>query len=196
MKSIHALTLSALLVLPLATQAQSRNSSGYGSMSYSYLDGRLVVVEPDGGGSFDGVRFGGSLQFQPQLYGLGSITTYGDSGFDFTFIDLGIGYRQALQSDLDLVAMGGVVLADFDGPGAADDSDTGLWLVGGVRGIATPQIEYGAYAEYRSVFDSGDITLTGEGLLHMNRNLALVASLGLSDDANTLTLGARWSFAR
>jgi len=196
MKSIHALTLSALLVLPLAAQAQSRSSSGYGAMSYSYIDGRLVVVEPDGGGSFDGIRLGGSLQFQPQLYGVGSITTYGDSGFDFTFIDLGIGYRQALQRDLDLVAMGGVVLADFDGPGASDDSDTGLWLVGGVRGIATPQIEYGAYAEYRSVFDSGDITLTGEGLLHMNRNLALVASLGLSDDANTLTLGARWSFAR
>ena len=196
MKSIHALTLSALLALPLAVQAQSRNQSAYGSMSYSYGDARLVVVEPDGpGGTLDGIRVDGSFKFQPQLYAVAALTTYGDSGFDVTMLDGGIGYRQALQNDMDLVAMGGLVLAEIDA-GAFEDDDTGLWIAGGVRGVLTPQIEYGGYAEYRSIFDDGDVTLTGEGLLHMNRNLALLASLGLSDDFNTLTLGARWSFAR
>ena len=193
MKSIHALILSSLLALPLAAQAQSR--SQYGSMSYSYGDARLVVVEPDGGGSLDGIRIDGSFQFQPQLYAIGAITTYGDNNFDVTLIEGGVGYRQSLRSGMDLVAQGGLVLAEID-VGPFSDDDTGLFVSGGLRGVATPQIEYGAYAEYRSIFDDGDVTLTGEGLLHFTRNLALIASLGLSDDANTLTLGARWSFAR
>ena len=193
MKPVHALALSTLLALPLASQAQSR--SQYGAMSYSYGDARLVVVEPDGGGSYDGIRLDGSFQFQPQLFGIAAITTYGDRGVDITMLEGGVGYRQALRSGMDLVAQGGLVLAEIDA-GPFEDDDTGLFLSGGLRGVATPQIEYGAYAEYRSIFDDGDITLTGEGLLHFTRNLALVASLGLSDDANTLTFGARWSFAR
>ena len=195
MKSIYALTLSALLALPLAAQAQtqSRGQSGYGSMSYTYGDARIVMVEPDGGGSLDGVRIGGSLQFQPQLFGVASLTSIGDGPVDFTYLDFGIGFRSALQSNVDLVAIGGLVLAEVDTPGGGDD-DTGLSLTGGVRGVATPQIEYGAYANYTSVFDDGDLTLTGEGLLHLNRQLSLAASLGLSDDATTLTFGARWSF--
>ena len=193
MKPIHALALSALLALPLGAQAQSR--SQYGAMSYSYGDARLVVVEPDGGGSLEGIRLDGSFQFQPQLYAIGAFTTYGDNNVDITQIEGGVGYRQALRNDMDLVAMGGLVLAEID-VGPFSDDDTGLFLSGGLRGVATPQIEYGAYAEYRSIFDDGDITLTGEGLLHFTPNLAMVASLGLSDDFNTLTLGARWSFAR
>ena len=195
MKSIHALILSALLALPLAAHAQSRNQSQYGSMSYSYGDARLVVVDPDAGNSLDGIRFDGSFQFQPQLYAVGAITTYGDSGYDITMLDGGVGYRQALRNGMDLVAMGGLVLAEIDA-GPFEDDDTGLWITGGIRGVATPQIEFGGYAEYRSIFDDGDVTLTGEGLLHMTRNLALIASLGVSDDFNTLTFGARWSFAR
>ena len=193
MKSIHAFVLSSLLALPLTAQAQSR--SQYGSMSYSYGDARLVVVEPDGGGSLEGIRFDGSFQFQPQLYGLAAITTYGDNNYDITMLEGGVGYRQALRSGMDLVAQGGLVLAEID-VGPFSDDDTGLFLRGGLRGVATPQIEYGAYAEYRSIFDDGDVTLTGEGLLHFTHNLAMVASLGLSDDFNTLTLGVRWSFAR
>ncbi len=194
MKSTHALVLSALLALPLAAQAQTRGS-GYGSMSYTYGDARLVVIEPDGGGSLDGIKLGGSLKFQPQLFGVASLTAVGDGPVDLTFIDLGVGFRSALQSNLDLVAIAGLVMAEVDTPGGSDD-DTGLSLTGGVRGIATPQIEYGAYANYTSVFNDGDLTLTGEGLLHFNRQLALAGSLGLSDDSTTLTLGARWSFER
>ena len=44
--------------------------------------------------------------------------------------------------------------------------------------------------------DASKIVVDDLAVLHMNRNLALLASLGLSDDFNTVTLGARWSFAR
>jgi hypothetical protein len=196
MKPIYVLTVSTLLALPLAAEAQqTRSQSGYGSMSYTYGDARIVVIEPDGGGSFDGVKLAGSMQFQPQLFGVAALTAVGDGPVDLTYVDLGIGFRSALQSNVDLVLIGGLIMAEIDTPGGGDD-DTGLSLTGGVRGVATPQIEYGGYANYTSVFDDGDLTLTGEGLLHLNRQLALAASLGLSDDATTLTLGARWSFAR
>ena len=193
MKSTYALILSTLLALPVAAQAAGQ--SGYGSMSYSYGDARLIVVEPDVGDNADGIRLDGSFMFQPQLYAVAAVTRYGDNNYDITMLEGGVGYRQALRSGMDLVAQGGLVLAEID-VGPFSDDDTGLFLRGGLRGVATPQIEYGAYAEYRSIFDDGDVTLTGEGLLHFTHNLAMVASLGLSDDFNTLTLGVRWSFAR
>ena len=37
-------------------------------------------------------------------------------------------------------------------------------------------------------------TSLGEALLHATPNLSLAASLGISDDYDVVTLGARWNF--
>jgi len=199
---IAGLTVPALLALPLpglaaqsGTQGQSgyRQSSGYSRLSYTYGEARLVIEEPDGGDSFDGIRLGGSLQFQPQVFGVASLTSVSSDGVDIDTFDLGVGFRHALQSNVDLVGIVGLVWAEVDA-GPFEDDDTGISLTGGVRGFAAPQLELGGYASYAEVFGDGDITLTGEGLLHLSPNLALVASLGFSDDVNILTFGARWNF--
>lgn len=181
--------LLPLLCLPVSGMAKSEGQR----LSYTYAEGRLVVVDPDGGGNYDGITVGGSLQFRPQLFGVAALTSVGDRGFDLTTFDVGVGYRYSLQRNVDLVGIGGLAFAESDF-GPFEDDDVGLSLTGGARAFLTPQIEVGGYANYRDLFDDGDITLTGEGLLHMTPDLAFVASLGLSDDANTITFGARWNF--
>ncbi|MGH8481811.1 MAG: hypothetical protein ACRES8_05055 [Nevskiaceae bacterium] len=194
-KHFCVLALCAALAAPLPALAQSGAAPPYGNLSYTYLDGRLVLWEPDGGDRLDGIRLGGSMLFQHNLFGVGSLTTVSDSGFDLTLIDLGIGFRQAYSSSTDFVAIGGIVLAEADTPGPGGDrDDTGISLTGGVRSLVGPQFELGGYVNYADYFGDGDITLIGEGLLHVTPNLSLAASLGFSDDYDVLTFGARWNF--
>jgi hypothetical protein len=86
-----------------------------------------------------------------------------------------------------------VVFAEVDA-GAGDNDDSGISLTGGVRSMVGPQFELGGYLNYADYLGDGDLLLTGEGLLHVTRELSLAASLGISDDYNVLTLGARWNF--
>lgn len=193
-KNLALLALCATLAAPLPALAQSQSQSqsrniqtSYGSNPhYTYGDLRVVSVDPDGpGGSSDGFRLGGSLLFQQNLFGQASLTSV-DALDQF---DLGVGMRHPLSSRTDLVGILGIVWADTD-----VDDDTGISLTGGVRSAIGPQFELGGYVGYVEIFDEGDITLTGEGLLHVTRELALAASLGFSDDYDIVTLGARWNF--
>jgi hypothetical protein len=188
MKPLSVVALCTALAAPLPALAQSRNTqSSYGSNPhYTYGDLRLVSLDPDGpGGSSDGIRLAGSLLFQPNLFGQASLTSVDE----LDQLEFGVGMRQPLSAGTDLVGTLGLIWADTD----ADD-DTGISLSGGVRSLIGPQFELGGYVGYAEVFGDGDITLTGEGLLHVTRELSLVASLGFSDDYDAVTLGARWNF--
>ncbi|MGH8441474.1 MAG: outer membrane beta-barrel protein [Nevskiaceae bacterium] len=190
MKRVHAVVLSALLALPLAAQAQSRQSG----FSYSYGEGRLVMIDPDGGDNYSGVKVGGSLQFLPQFFGIASLSLLSNDPFDLTTLEGGAGFRHPIRRGIDVLGTATIQIVEIDGPGGFSDDDTGISLTGGIRAAMTPQLELGGYLNYAETFGDGDVTLTGEGLLHMTRELSLVGSVGLSDDANTLTLGARWNF--
>lgn len=196
-KTLILAALLPSLALPFTAQAQSGQRGGgqsWSPISYSYAELRYVVQDPDGpGDDFDGLRLGGSLQFQPQLFAVGSLSSVSNGPVDIDTIDLGLGFRTALQSNVDFVAIGGLIFADIDTPGGGDD-DSGISLTGGVRAMMAPQFELGGYIGYVDLYGDGDIGLTGEALFHVNRNATLLASLGFSDDANTLTLGGRWNF--
>ena len=182
--TLGILALFCALAAPLPALAQAS-----GNPAYTYLDGRIVQYDPEGPGSLDGIRIGGSYLFQQNLFGFGSYTTVSDNGFDLSLLEFGAGMRSPLSSTMDLVGSAAVVLADTD-----VDDDTGISLTGGVRAMVGPQFEVGGYANYTEIFSDGDISLIGEGLLHVTRELALVASLSFSDDTDIVTLGARWNF--
>ena len=194
------LSMALLLALPLAAQAQSQPrdrhapSQSWSRLSYTYGELRYVVQDPDGGGDdFDGLRLGGSLQFQPQWFAAGALTSVSSGPVDIDTIDLGIGFRSPMQNNVDLVAIGGLVFADVETPGFSDD-DSGISLTGGVRAMVAPQFELGGYVGYVDLYGDGDVGLTGEALFHVTPQATLLASLGLSDDVNTITLGGRWNF--
>lgn len=194
LRTIAALALLAPFAALAQNEAQSQNQyqGGYSRLSYTYADGRLVIADYDRGGSADGIRIAGSVQFQPELFATGALTALNSDGFDYNQLDFGLGLRHPLQGNVDLVGIIGLVFADVDGGG----DDTGISLTGGVRAPMSSQFELGGYVSYVEIFDDGDITLTGEGLLHLNPNLSLVGSLGFSDNVTTITAGARWNFGR
>ena len=195
-KSLFSIVLlCAALAAPLSAGAQARSggSASYGKFSYTYADGRVVLYDPDGGGNLDGIRVGGALQFDPNLFAVGSLTAVGDSGYDLTLLDVGLGYRFPYTSATDFVAIGGLVLAEVDA-GPFEDDDTGISLTGGVRSMMSPQFELAGYVNYADYLGDGDILLTGEALMHVTPQLSLVGSLGISDDYDIVTLGARWNF--
>lgn len=181
--------VAAAVLFALPAQAQQSASR----LSYTYGDARLVIQDPDNGDDFTGVRVAGSAQFQPKLFVTGAITTVGSDNVDIDTLDLGLGFRHPIAADTDFVAGVGLIWADVDTPGGGDD-DTGLSLLGGVRSLVGPQFELGGYASYAEVFGDGDITLTGEGLLHLTPQWSLAGSLGFSDDFTILTVGGRYNF--
>lgn len=184
---LAALLLCVAIAAPLPALAQSGNEPSTGQHPhYTYGDLRVVSIDPDGrGGSSDGIRIAGSLLFQPNLFGVASLTTVDE----LDQLDFGVGLRHPIAPRTELVGILGLIWADTD-----FDDDTGISLTGGVRSLIGPQFEVGGYVGYAEIFDEGDITLTGEGLLHVTRELSLVASLGFSDDYDIITLGARWNF--
>jgi hypothetical protein len=192
-KNLLAPVLGAALCATLAAPLPALAQESVRALSYTYADGRLVLWDTDGGGNLDGVRLGGSARLNPDLFAVGNLTLVGDTGYDLTVLDFGLGFRHPLSSRTDLVAIGGVVFAEVDA-GASDNDDSGISLTGGVRSMVGPQFELGGYLNYADYLGDGDLLLTGEGLLHVTRELSLAASLGISDDYNVLTLGARWNF--
>lgn len=185
-KTISILGLCAAMAAPLTALAQSGQAGG--NPWYTYADGRIVSVDPDGAGSQDGLRVGGSMEFQQDIFGTAAVTLLDD----LTQLDFGIGISRPLSSRTDLVGMAGIAYAKYD-VGPFDDSDTGISLSGGVRSMLGPQFEVGGYVGYAELFGDGDVILTGEALLHLTRELALAASLGVSDNYDVVTLGARWN---
>ena len=201
MKVIFALASLVALSLPAAALAQSSNydsrsgSGGYYSrLSYTYAELRLVSADYDGpGGSADGVSIGGSLLFQPQLFGVASYTSVGDNGVDIDTLDLGVGYRAGISQRTDLLGILGVVFSNVDTPGGSND-DSGISLTGGIRSTVAPQIELDGFVNYTELYGDGDMTLTGQGLLHVTPQLSLLTSLALSDIVNTVTIDGRCNF--
>ena len=185
--NLAILGLCAVLAAPLPALAADP--------AYTYLDGRIVQYDSDGPGSFDGIRFGGSYLFDPSAFAFGSYTTVSDGPVDISFLEFGAGLRNSIKPNMDLVGSAAIVLAEVDtgGFGGSDD-DTGISLTGGVRALLSPKFEVGGYANYAEVFGDGDISLIGEALLHVTREVALAASLSVSDDVDILTIGGRWNF--
>jgi hypothetical protein len=194
--ALRGLALLTLLGLPPAGLAQSQDRHPQTRLSYTWAEARLVDEDPQGGDDYTGVRIAGAAQFHPNLFFTGALTSVSSDGVDLDTIDLGLGFRQALNSDTDVVAGVGLVWADIDAGRFGGDDDTGLSLSGGLRSFLAPRFEVGAYATYVELFGDGDVSIVGEGLLHMTPQLALVGSLSLSDDVNVLTAGVRWNFTR
>lgn len=184
---------SLLLLLPLTALAQSRGT-GYERLSYTLGEARVVARDPDGAGQADGVSLGGSALLTPDLFVLGSVTSVGSGDFNDDAVELGVGLRHALNTQVDLVGTAGFIHEDREIGNRNLGSDLGPSLAGGVRASLTPEVEVGAYARYTRLYNDSDLGLRGEGLYHVNRNFSVLASIGLSNNERTADLGARWYF--
>ncbi|HUR39958.1 MAG TPA: outer membrane beta-barrel protein [Verrucomicrobiae bacterium] len=198
MNKSFCVTLCLLAGAPLTTAA-GYDSHPHGTLSYTFGEVRLVAEDPDGRDDADGIRVGGSALFHPDFFVAGALSMLGSdgaNGVDTDTAEIGLGYRHALNRQVDLLGVAGLIRVDIDFANGsnADDDDFGPSLTGGARAALTHAIEVGGYLNYAELFGDGDLTVRGEGLFHFTPNLAALAGIGLSDDNREATIGARWNF--
>jgi hypothetical protein len=187
-----------LLALPLAATAAAPDTRyrepAYGRLSYTLGEARVVARDPDGSGNADGVSVGGSARLTPDLFLAGSVTSVGSGSYDEDTVELGLGWRYAFTSQVDLVGIASLLHDDVQVNGRDRDGDFGPGLTGGLRTMLTPDIELGGYAKYTRLYNDSDLGLRAEGLYHFTPNFSALASAGLSNNERTASLGARWYF--
>lgn len=197
MRTTSALLLAGFMLAAstaaTAAPAQTARSTSAAGLSYQWVDGRVLMIDPDEGDDGIGIRIAGSMPLQQNLFVTGGLTV-ADTDPEITQIDPTLGWRHPLTSRIDFVALGSLLWTKIDCDACEDDDDLGFGLAGGVRSKVAPQIELGGYVGYEDTFDDSTIELTGEGLYSLNHQLQLVGGLSLSSDFTILQLGARWNF--
>lgn len=174
-------TIASLLIagLPLTAAAQG--------LSYNYADVRYGDAD-----RFDGVVGEVSGQISDELFLRGGISMLSDSPVDADIFSGELGFRHAIDRDVDLVGTLGVQHVEIDTPGGSND-DTGLLATGGVRAMLTPEFE----AEGTLIYEDNDLIDDGldariGGLYHFTPRLAL--GLNYRIDNELLTVGGRYDF--
>ena len=186
------------LALAVAPFAASANDLNYNFIEAGYV--RADFVDESG----DGFFAKGSVAFGESFYGHASYqeATHDDFGFDISLDEtvLGVGYRHAMGTNVDLIAEASYVNLGFDADGFGSDSSDGYRAAVGVRGMMTPQFEgtlKGYYTEI-SDLDDGEFGLQAGAVFHINQTWGIVASYDhtklLDENINSARIGVRVSF--
>ena len=163
---------------------------------YTFVEGGFVSSEIDVGGTDidgDGIEIAGSYAFNDQVHFIAGYVDQGyDFGIDITTISLGAGINHVLDEDWDFVGQLSYVSQDADtGGGNADDS--GLGLMGGVRGRIRSDIEVDAGLNYIDVGGS-DTELFVSGRYYIRETFSIGGGLTLDDGDTTLNITVRALF--
>lgn len=174
------------IALPGLVSAAAGPQYTYGEIAYANTD-------YDHYGDGDGFMLGGSYALSRNIHVLAAYEdTDLDHDADYNALALGIGFNTPLRPGLDLVGRARLISANLDQPG--DDDETGFSLEGLMRVMVNPQLELNGGILYEDVFDDNTALELG-GLYEIARNVAIGASLVLSDDVTRFNLGVRFYFA-
>jgi hypothetical protein len=183
---MRTLIIFALLIVHGAASAQSADQP---ALSYSF--GELRYIDIDNGG--DGFELGGSFQFDSNWFGVARFSSY-DLGrnVDGSSFEIGAGYIFPFQQDWDIQVNARIIRAEVDTSGGSVD-DTGIGLLGGLRGLIAPQFEVRGNLHYINVNDS-DVFLEVAGDWYFTPQFAAGLSVEFGGDVDVWTLGARYFF--
>ncbi len=197
MRKLGALCAATLLGLPLTVMAEG--------LSYNYLEGGYVSVEPDDSDvEFDGYRAKLSVLINEGVYVLASYSDLesdenaGGAKATSETITAGLGFRFSLfdATDLNIEAawLNSEVGIDGGAFNGAETDDDGYTLGVGVRHLFFPQLEAGLKVDYTDVFDDDDFVYTASALFHVIPALSIGGSYTIADDSDTWTAGLRFNF--
>ncbi len=163
---------------------------------YTFVEGGFVSSEIDVRGTDvdgDGIEIAGSYAFNDQVHFIaGYVDQSFDSGIDTTTISFGAGINHVLNEDWDFVGQLSYVSQDVDiGVGNADDS--GLGLMGGVRGRVRSDIEVDAGVNYIDVGGS-DTELFVSGRYYIRDTFSIGGGWTLDDGDTALNITVRALF--
>jgi hypothetical protein len=120
------------------------------------------------------------------------ITVDADSGAEAVTGALGGGYIQSLGDKWDAVAIGTFRRTEIDSAGG-DVSKNGFGAQLGLRGMPIPKLEARFFVNYVDVVDE-DTSLFVSGDWWFSPTLAAGLAAELGGDADTLSVGVRYSF--
>ena len=183
---MRTLIIAALLLLHGAALAQDAKQP---VLSYSF--GEFRYVDVDNGG--DGFELGGSYQFTANWIGVASLSSldFGNS-VDVDIFEIGAGYVFPVRDDWDIQTNARIIRTEVDTPfGSADD--TGIGLLGGLRGLLVPELEIRANVHYVNV-DESDVFLEFAGDWYITPQWVAGLSVEFGGDIDLWTLGARYYF--
>ena len=164
---------------------------------YTYVEARFVAdAEFDGSSEdADGFRFAGSYKFNNQVYGAAeyeAVEFDGRNDVDFDIMRFGAGFIHPLNQQWDINAEAHLIRMEID-TRFGDDSDTGFSIAGGVRGMATPEIEVKAMLILEDVEDRDSYITVGADY-YFQPNVSAGIEMDLAGDYETFSIGAKFHF--
>ena len=177
---------AAVLLLHGAVFAQEAKQT---TLSYSFVEARYVDVD-DGG---NGIELGGSFQFHPNWIGVASFSSVDlGGGADWTTFEIGAGYVFPLAQSWDFQTNARVIRSEIDTP-FGDANETGIGILGGVRGLLVPELEIRGNVHYVNL-DESDVFLEFAGDWYITPRWAAGLSVEFGGDVDLWTIGARYYF--
>ncbi len=176
----------AVLTLALAFSTQSMAQdflrTGPHVFNYNYAEVKYVDVD-----NADGFALVGSADIKPNLALKVQYVTLSAGSFDSNLLRLGgVNYvGSASYSQADWVFEAGLDFAGGDG-----DSDTGLFVSGGVRYAINDALEVNGALEFSTVYDT-DLTAHVAALYEVSTGFAALVEAELGDDTS-IALGLRF----
>ena len=183
---MRTLMIAALLLLHGAAFAQETNKP---AMSYSFGEIRYVDVD-DGGNGF---KLAGSYQFTTHWIGVASFRSLDfRNSVEVSSFEIGAGYIYPVRQNWDLQANARVIRTEVDSRFGSGD-DTGIGLLGGLRGMVIPELEIRGNVHYVNIEES-DVFLELAGDWYITPRFAAGLSVEFGGDVDLWTIGARYFF--
>jgi hypothetical protein len=172
--------------LLLSSQTVMAQQPQYSQAGIQYFNQRLDDLRC----RQDGLALNGSLDLDGDWFAIASFAdSSGDRACGSTAISAGGGYRTAFDDTFDMYATLSFETISPD----VGSSDSGLILVGGLRGFIAQDIEGKVELAHHTVF-TGSTTITAGGAFWFNRQFAATTDLTLSSNGTTIAVGARMNF--
>lgn len=188
MKIMNVMVGTLLLATaPIAAQAED--------MSYSFIDLGYTEVDIDNGPTGDGVGLRGSVGFAENFFVFADYAMFDFSGgVDVDLYSVGFGGHLAIADSVDLVGRAGYAKADASAGGFSVD-DSGYLISAGIRAEVADGFELEGNVIYTDFGGGADDTAVAVAARYFfTKNFAVGAEYQLSDDADTLFAGVRFSF--
>lgn len=183
---MRILIIVALLLLHGAAFAQETRQP-----ALSYTFGELRFVDVDDGGS--GFELGGSYRFTTNWIGVASLSSLDFSNsVDVTTFEIGAGYIYPFRDSWDIQANARVIRTEVD-TRFGSGNDTGIGLLGGVRGLLVPELEIRGNVHYVNV-DESDVFLEFAGDWYITPQFAAGLTVEFGGDVDLWTIGVRYYF--
>lgn len=159
-------------------------------VSYNFAQGGLAVASLSNNGDSEsglGLGISGEAEVWKFLYGFVDISTvkYDDADLTFSPASLGVGAHMPLGA---VDAFAGLSLervkvkVNPDGPGSFSNSDSGVGLTAGVRGVLAENIQWSGSLKYRDLDDlDSALGISISGHYYFRPNMAAGVTLTRTD---------------